>query len=270
VSSTDQSALSRFRVEYGAHRAAEGRALGRGELLALPYLMSGPFARQWAVRTRSFEIFVADVLLPLGRELGRSVRLLDLGAGNGWLCWRAVRAGMTAVAVDIRDDNVDGLGAAGPYLADVRNPFGRIVASFDALPFCESSFDLVVFNASLHYAVDLARVLIEARRAIGASGRIAILDSPFYNAEADGEAMVAEKRRDAASRFGGRAEALMSLRSIEYLTPERLVEASAGLGLVWQRRRVRYPLWYESRPLIAWLRRQRTPSRFDIWESSVA
>jgi SAM-dependent methyltransferase len=257
-------------MEYGAHRAAEGRALSRGELFALPYVTSGPFARQWSVRARTFETFVGRVLGPLAARLGRSVRLLDLGAGNGWLCWRATQAGATAVAVDLRDDDVDGLGAATPYLEPASLGFGRVVASFDALPFGEGGFDLAVFNAALHYAVDLPRVLAEARRAVGASGRIVILDSPFYNHEVDGEAMVAEKRRDAPSRFGRHADVLMSLPSVEYLTYDRLLTASAGLGLTWRRHRVRYPLWYESRSLIAWLRRRRRPSRFDMWESDVA
>jgi SAM-dependent methyltransferase len=270
VTGMQPSTLSRFRAEYGAHRAAEGRALSREDLFALPYVTSGPFARQWAVRARTFETFIARVLVPVAHRLARPARLLDLGAGNGWLCWRATRAGAIAVAVDLREDDVDGLGAAKPYLENSGIGFGRVVASFDALPFGEGGFDVAVFNASLHYAVDLSTVLAEARRAIGVAGRIVILDSPFYEDNADGEAMVAEKRRDAPSRFGCHAEALMSLPCIEYLTYDRLVKASAGLGLTWRQHRVRYPLWYESRSLVARLQRRRQPSRFDMWESEIA
>jgi SAM-dependent methyltransferase len=264
------STLSRFRAEYGAHRAAEGRGQDRAELFALPFVRSGPFARQWAVRARTFEAFVRRVLKPASRELRRPLRLLDLGAGNGWLCWRAARMGVSAVALDIREDDVDGLGAAKPYLEDSAVRFGRVAASFDALPFGDGRFDLVVFNAALHYAVDLTTVLREACRAVHGSGRIVVLDSPFYDEDADGEAMVAEKRRDAAKRFGSRAEALMSLPCIEYLTRDRLTRASAGLALAWRRHRVPYPLWYEARPLVAWLRRRRRPSRFDMWECTLA
>ena len=46
--------------------------------------------------------------------------------------------------------------------------------------------------------------------------------------------------------------------------------ASRGLGLAWRRHRVRYPLWYELRPLVARLRGRRAPSRFDLWEATVA
>jgi SAM-dependent methyltransferase len=270
---TAPSALARFRAEYGAHRASEGRAHGKEELLALPYLAAGPLARQWAVRARSFDAFVRHVLAPSVRETrtaGRPLRVLDVGAGNAWLAWRAALAGCDAVAVDLRDDDVDGLAAARRYLTHVAPPGGlaRVAGSFQALPLADAAFDVVVFNASLHYATDLAAALAEARRVASPGGRIVVLDSPFYAREVDGAAMVAEKRRDAAARFGARAEALLALPFVEYLTPARLAAASGGLA--WRRRRVRYPLWYELRPLVARLRGGRRPSRFDLWEARVA
>jgi hypothetical protein len=82
--------------------------------------------------------------------------------------------------------------------------------------------------------------------------------------------MVAAQRRNAAASFGERADALMALPFIEFLTRERLDTASKGLGLAWRRHRVSYPLWYEARPYVARLRGQRRPSRFDLWESPVA
>ena len=70
---------AQFRTAYGAHRAAEGRRLGRAQMLSLPYLRSGPLARQWMVRARSYEAFVRHVLLPAAAERTRPLRLLDLG-----------------------------------------------------------------------------------------------------------------------------------------------------------------------------------------------
>ena len=283
------AARARFRSEYGAQRLAEGRAHSGAELRALPYLATGPLARQWAVRARTFDAFVRLVLRPAIHECeyarpARPVRLLDLGAGCGWLARRAALAGAHAVALDLRDDAVDGLGAAlrfddgndgGGDRCSTRAgagtaAFARVAASFDALPLAPGHFDLVVFNASLHYATDLSVVLAEARRVVRPAGRIVVLDSPFYATGAAGEAMVAEKHRAARARFGGRAGALLALPFVEYLTRERLTRASAGLALRWRRRRVRYPLWYEARPLLASLRGRRRPSRFDLWESTVA
>ncbi|HEX6750386.1 MAG TPA: class I SAM-dependent methyltransferase [Longimicrobium sp.] len=263
-------ALARFRAEYGAHRAAEGRGAGGvAELLALPYLAEGPTASQWAIRSRTYDAFERRVLRPMARAAGRPLRLLDLGAGNGWLCYRASLLGHAATAMDVRDDAVDGLGAAAGYDPHLPKLFGRVAASFEAIPAADASFDVAVFNAALHYALDLRAALAEAKRVVRPGGRIVILDSPFYRHEKDGRAMVEEKRRHAAARFGGRADALTALPFIEYLTADSLAAASAPLGLHWRRHRVRYPLAYEIRPLVAFVRRRRAPSRFDLWECTV-
>ncbi|MDB5710377.1 MAG: hypothetical protein JWL96_2447 [Sphingomonas bacterium] len=268
MSIAQPEALDRFRRDYGAHRAAEGRGYSGEELLCLPYLTRGRWAKQWAVRTRSFDAFVARVVVPLRRAAGRPLQVLDLGAGNGWLSYRLALAGDDCIAIDIRDDDIDGLGAAAALQRHAS--FTCVPASFDALPVAEDAADLAVFNAALHYATDLEATLREAARTVRAGGQLVILDSPFYARAADGAAMVAEKHAQSESRFGARADTLLALPFIEYLTPDRLAIASAPLGLIWRRRRVRYPLWYEARPLLARLRGQRRPSRFDLWTARVA
>jgi SAM-dependent methyltransferase len=250
-----------FRAEYARQRAAEGRGLGGDALRSLPYLRSGPLAQQWQVRARTFEAFVSQVLEPRTNSAGR--RVLDLGAGNGWLCHRVAKLGFEVVAVDVRDDAVDGLGAARSLAGGNPGLFACIAASFDRLPFHDGNFDITVFNASLHYALDLARVLEEARRVTSAGGVIAILDSPFYGSDEAGRAMVREKHARGAEQFGERADVLLGHEFIEYLTRERL--AAASPDLTWRRHRVLYPLWYEMRPFMAWLKGDRPPSRFDLW-----
>ncbi len=261
MTATFTPAVDRFRRDYGAYRAEEGRGYDGAELLSLPYLKTGPFARQWAVRARTFDAFMKHVVRPMARAAARPLRALDLGAGNGWLSYRLAREGHGCTAVDLRDDGVDGLGAAAGFPAD----FDRLVASFDDLPLPSGSVDLALFNASLHYATDLEATLAEAARVVRACGRIAILDSPFYARDQDGDAMVSEKHEAAQARFGARAESLLALPFIEYLTRERLARASAPLGLEWRRRRVLYPMAYELRPLAARLQGKRAPSRFDLW-----
>jgi SAM-dependent methyltransferase len=252
-----------FRGEYARQRAAEGRGYGGDALRSLPYLESGPLAQQWQVRARSFEAFVRHVLQP--RMKGS--RLLDLGAGNGWLCHRAAKMGFEVVAIDIRDDDVDGLGAAKALLRGDTYLFSCVAASFDRLPLRDSNFDVTLFNASLHYALDLRGVLREAERVTSKGGTIAILDSPFYRSDEAGCAMVQEKHARGAEQFGARADVLLGQNFIEYLTRDRL--AAAAPELTWRRHRVIYPLWYELRPLVAWLKGKRPPSRFDLWVAAV-
>jgi SAM-dependent methyltransferase len=257
----------RFRAEYAAHRASEGRDRSSVDARVLPYVTEGPLARQWAVRARSWEAFEAWVLRPARaradvRAAG-PLRLLDLGAGNGWLAHRAALAGAECLALDLRCDSVDGLGAT-----PAGSPIERVTASFEELPLRDASFDIVVFNAALHYAEQLSRALREARRVARPGARIVVLDSPFYSSAEAGEAMLREKRRDAERRFGARADALLAIAFVEYLTRERLAEASRGLALgAWARHRVWYPLWYELRGVRALLRGDRVPSRFDLWEA---
>ena len=253
-----------FRREYARHRASEGRTLRGEQLKSLPYLAEGALARQWAVRARSFDTFVDRVLKAMSSA--GPIAVLDLGAGNGWLSHRVAAYGHQTIALDIRDDEVDGLGAAADLQVDTA-PFQRVKASFDSLPFDENRFDLVVFNASLHYATDLHQVLTEAWRVTRSGGCIAVVDSPFYRCDEDGRNMIAEKHSQGFSCFGTSAEILLTQNFIEYLTAERLAAAQPALS--WTRHRVTYPLWYELRPLVAWLSGRRKPSRFDIWTARV-
>jgi SAM-dependent methyltransferase len=147
--------------------------------------------------------------------------------------------------------------------------FPRIAGTFETLPLTSAGFDLVVFNASIHYALDLEATLREACRVARPGGTLLIVDSPFYAREVWGVAMVEEKRKAAPVTFGPLAEELMRFPFVEFLTPERLGKASDALGLRWRRHRVRYPWQYELRPLWARLRGMRPPSRFDVWSTSV-
>jgi SAM-dependent methyltransferase len=257
----------RFRTEYAAHRAEEGRGDSAVDARVLPYVTSGPLARQWSVRARSWEAFERRVLRPAQQRAdvraAGPLRVLDLGAGNGWLAHRAAVGGAESLALDLRDDDVDGLSSAPDG-----SPMACVAGSFEALPVRDDAFDIVVFNASLHYAEDLSRALREARRVARIGASVVVLDSPFYQSAQHGEAMLREKRADAARQFGTRAVALLALAFIEYLTRDRLNDASRAVRLgPWRRHRVRYPLWYELRGLRARLRGDRPPSRFDMWES---
>jgi SAM-dependent methyltransferase len=253
---------SDFYSEYARHRALEGRAYRGNDLLSLPYLKTGPLAPQWRVRARTYEAFVAQVIMPMGLA-SRPLDILDLGAGNGWLSYRLARLGHRATALDIRDDDVDGLGAASEFLLREPGIFSCIVAQFEDIPVPDESFDIAVFNASIHYARDLARVIAEAKRVVRPGGVLTIMDSPFYHSEAEGAAMVAERRAHGEELFGTRSAILLEPQFIEYLTMRRLADASPGLQ--WSRHPVRYPLWYELRPAFARLGGKRHPSRFDLW-----
>lgn len=164
-----------FLNQYRYVRERDGYRDGSPEYYrALPWTAgSDPQHRVWSVRQRSFEKFRQMVLARFHR---RAAVILDLGAGNGWLSHRMTLDGCTAVAVDIDRDDRDGLGA-GRHFA-VR--FGRVQADFDALPFARRSFDVVVFNGSLHYAPNVRATLARAAALVAPGGVLAVIDSPMF------------------------------------------------------------------------------------------
>lgn len=271
IATSSPGPVERYRRDYMRLRDREGRGSGGvAELLSLPYLLDGAMARQWQVHARSFRAFQSRIVAPAARRMApRPLDVLDVGAGNGWLCYRLARDGHRAVATDLRLDVVDGLGAGVSYGDHLDRDFARVAAAFDSLPFGDQSFDLAVFVASLHCASDLRETIDEVAGVVRSGGRIAVLDSPFYRTEAVGEAMVTERTRSTHEHLADLADGLLALSSIEYLTRSGLVQSSAASRVTWRRHRVRYPLWYELRPVKAWLRRKRPPSRFDLWEGVV-
>src|ERR1041384_5160963 len=82
-----QAHYSRFMADYESIRRAEGR---RGDSAnyyrSLPFKdLSGKHKADWAIRARSFDVLVKKVLAHYQDPLERSLKILDLGAGNGWL-----------------------------------------------------------------------------------------------------------------------------------------------------------------------------------------
>src|SRR5437868_5658951 len=160
-------AVRQFKREYTAVRRAEGwGSLDGGYYQALPYCdRTGRNTDIWRIRATSYATFVERVLVPLenpdsvetggfpstqtaddrhsgsqshreARDRGgdqgpaearRSLRILDLGAGNGWLANRLAERGHRVIAVDLLDDPLDGLGAARHYAA----AFSALLAEFD-------------------------------------------------------------------------------------------------------------------------------------------
>jgi SAM-dependent methyltransferase len=244
----------RFLDDYLRIRRAEGRGSDDpAYYLALPYRdLSGKLSAQWVMRGRTYRYFEKRVLgnTPLD--------ILDLGAGCGWMSYRLSLRGHRPVAVDILTDGRDGLGAARHYPS-----FPRFESEFDRLPFVDASFDLAVFNASLHYSSDYSNTLGEARRCVRAGGRIVILDSPVYRERKHGEMMRRERHDQFLAQYGTESD---HVRSIEYLDLATIDELARELRIDWRIHKPWYGVAWHSRPLKAWWKGTRPPSRFWILE----
>ena len=251
--------FERFLADYTAVRLAEGRGSDDpARYVDLPRTAADdPLAWQWSMRATTWR-YVCDKVLP---QFGSGLRVLDVGAGVGWLSNRMDELGHSPMAIDLTVDGRDGLGAARHYAP--RWP--RVQAEFDRLPLAPDQADLVVFNASLHYSVDYEVTLGEAVRVLSPGGRILVLDSPTYRHEESGARMVAERHADFARRFGTRSD---SVPSIEYLTRARLDAVADELGLEWSSSTPWYGWRWWARPWVATIRRRREPSRFRVLVAS--
>jgi ubiquinone/menaquinone biosynthesis C-methylase UbiE len=259
------AAHQRFVADYLRIRRVEGRGSDDPEYyFALPFRdLSGAFDAQWAMRGRTFRYLERKILLPM--ECGRPLDLLDVGAGCGWLSYRLALRGHRAVAVDLLVDSQEGLGAARHYLN--RTNFARFNADFDQLPFANTQFDAVIFNASVHYSSNYFGTLSEARRCLRPGGRIVILDSPVYKLREHGEMMRRERRKEFVARYGTESD---HVGSVEYLDRPMIDELARSLGIRWRIHKPWYGLAWHSRPFKAWWKGARPPSRFWILEGIVA
>jgi ubiquinone/menaquinone biosynthesis C-methylase UbiE len=208
-----------FLREYQTVRADEGwGASGAGYYRTLPHVdQDDPQRNIWLIRAHSFERLLALI------GSGGPLKILDVGAGNGWLANQLVQRGHTVAALDLADDSRDGLGARVHYVTS----FETYQAEFDRMPFGAAQFDVVIFNAALHYACALTATLREARRVMRSDGSIVVMDSPFYSRLSSGVAMVAEREASFVRKYGFNRQ----VRTIGFLTRADLKQSSAEVGL---------------------------------------
>jgi SAM-dependent methyltransferase len=253
---------ARFMEDYERIRAAEGRGSESEDFyLGLPYKdVSGRNSKQWHIRARSYDYLMQHVLKKNPHEVGG--RILDLGAGNCWMSFRLALAGYRPFAVDLLANNHDGLGAAAHYQKRLPKLFPRFQAEIACLPFQDEQFDAVIFNASFHYSEDYAVTLREAFRCVRKGGMVILSDTPWYSREESGRQMVSERHAAFSQRYGTASD---SIRSLEYLTNERLRVLEEHLSVQWTIHSPRYGFKWAMRPVVAKLRRKREPSRFRIY-----
>jgi SAM-dependent methyltransferase len=248
-----------FLEHYRTIRYAEGRGSDDpAYYLALPYQdLSGKNSDQWRIRGKTFRYFERVILPPLERRVGRPLKILDLGAGNCWMSYRLSLRNHRPVAVDIFNDVRDGLLASYKYPI----PVPALEAHFDELPFAGDSFDLAIFNASIHYSSDYYRTLGQVRDCLRPQGRLVIMDSPIYKLPEHGEKMRAERRAQFQRQYGFRSDALGSR---EYLDEPLLEDLGRKLSIRWEIHHVWYGCSWFLRPWKARISRRRPPSRFWI------
>ncbi|UCG25586.1 MAG: methyltransferase domain-containing protein [Chloroflexota bacterium] len=252
-----ESHFEQFVHQYQVVREHEGWGLAdRTYYRALPFDdLSGRHGEISNFRARSYETMLSGVIEPLSAKRGRALRVLDLGAGNGWLSYRLAQEGHQALAVDLLDNAYDGLGTYSYY--DVA--FEPLQAEFDRLPIDDAQADIVVFNGSLHYSTDYKQTLAEGLRVMRPDGRLVVMDSPIYREASSGEKMVQERYDQFAERYGFSEPALPDEG---YLTFERLDSLASETDLQWRFLKPGYGWRWIGRSWLARIRSRREPATF--------
>jgi len=246
-----------FLEQYRLVREREGyRSFSAEEYRRLPYFLAGSQqADVWAIRRESYRRLVSS----LG---GNPLLILDLGAGNGWLSHRLAKLGHDLVAVDWLDDEDDGLGAYRHYDAN----YMSVQADFDALTFKRAQFDVVIFNASLHYSPNLENTLRKVCGILKPGGRLFVMDSPTFSSHESGQRMMKEQLDYLHSNYAIR-DAIQP--GVGFLTMRRMREFGDLLGLAFQ--------FYPSRGAPLWMlkrwwggfKSRREPAAFGVWKGTL-
>lgn len=255
LTATRESSFAPFGEQYRLVREREGYRRGSADFYRrLPSVAADdPHAAEWRIRRESLAHLEREALAG-----GDGLRILDLGAGNGWLSNRLASRGHRAVAVDLFDDEVDGLGAVRHYTTE----FVAVQADFEALPFTPAQFDVVVFNGSLHYARNVVSALDQARRMLVPDGRLVVMDSPFFHSDRDGQAMLDDKHRRFRSEYKLRA---IVQPGAGYLTHTALAAIAERWKAHAQFVPTRGPIGWRIRRQVSRVRIRRAPAAFGVW-----
>ena len=253
---TRREHVSQFLRIYQDVRKIEEWGDGSPEfVLGLPYEdKTGKHPGNWHIRSRTYECFIADL-----RQIApEPARVLDLGAGNCWLSLRLRNQEYHVTAVDVNLDERDGMQAARLAIPHIRS-VDLVRAEFEYLPFADASFDVIVFNSSLHYTKDPLAALRRVSRLLSHGGYIYVLDSPVYKHEKHGDAMVRERRKE-IGRLVGRE--IPDELGGSYLTFDRMTQLEAEYTV--RMLRPKYGFLWNVRPVLASILRRRQPAAFMV------
>ncbi|MDH3725125.1 MAG: class I SAM-dependent methyltransferase [Thermoleophilia bacterium] len=111
-------------------------------------------------------------------SVGRRARVLDVASGTGLVARELVRAtGASVVSLDHSAEML-AAGARANRAAKMEGAIEQVLASADALPFPDASFDAVTFTYLLRYVPDPSATLRELSRVLRPGGTLASLE--FY------------------------------------------------------------------------------------------
>lgn len=214
----ERESAADFAAEYRQRREEQGwRPLSAEELSALPEAAPDGWDRlYWPTRNQSFQV-LSERIETLAAQEDRPLHIVDMGAGFAWLGGRFAAAGHSVVAMDLSCDEAFGLGAARSISQNPEQSLTLVQGDIEQPPFLPQSADVLIYNASLHYAADLGRCLVAGAQTLRPEGALIIMDSPVVYGQVT--AVPAEADQEQKQRAG------------RQLSEEELAQALAQAGL---------------------------------------
>ncbi len=169
----DPAARVEWEAEQLRRRARESRLYTDAAALRLPEIAPGHvLEREWRERS--------EMLLRLSTHLSRlwrSLVILDVGCGNGWLSHRLTTVRNNYRVFGLDQDRRELKMAARVFIHQTRLRF--LCADALTAPLPEACVDIVVMAGSLHHMPDPAGVVARAMNWLAPNGELHILETPF-------------------------------------------------------------------------------------------
>ena len=161
--------LDPFLKAFRTYRGVAGeRLLEPGMYHRLPESGMDHDPGLWQLRTYDLELLARFVGNTPDGIQNRQLRILDVGAWNGWLSHRLAALGHRVTATDVFTDAHDGLGAVQHYPAK----FSAVQADQERLHLFDGPFDLIVAQRCMGYMVDIRRSMDQMKGLVAPGGTL--------------------------------------------------------------------------------------------------
>lgn len=160
---------SAFEEHYAKARSIEDRILTDEQVRSLPKTKVLWNDSEWRIRTKSAERLSNELKLQ-----GPTLRILEVGCGNGWLSSYLQKHGHTVLGIDpftLELEQAARVFEGGPTFARM-NLFNTTLRP--------NYFDAVVFAASIQYFRDPVSTLKRALDLLCKNGRVHVMDTVLY------------------------------------------------------------------------------------------
>jgi ubiquinone/menaquinone biosynthesis C-methylase UbiE len=165
-----------FVKQYVDTRKKEQRLYKDEEVRKLPNISpSHPLYKEWQIRKISAKRLVGHL-----RKRAGTLKILEVGCGNGWLAAAmANRPNTEVLGIDI---NYVELNQAKRVFHELKTLKFSCTGIEDEI-LKQSPFDVIVFAASIQYFASITLAIKAAQLLLSAQGEIHILDTHFYPAK---------------------------------------------------------------------------------------